>query len=369
MAGETNKVDDPREGLGIARRLVLGQGRAATCWQGLHPDLLRWFSSSGDALVGYAKYRGVRVAAGEPICPPERMAEVCGEFERDAACRGDKVCYMAAEPRMIRALERAGAAHTVLPIGAQPEWTPESLLRRFHTSSSLRYQIRRARHKGLVISEWNDQAPPKPALAICLDEWIAAKSMPPMGFMTDPHLLERLADRRVVVGTVAGAVVGYTVMTPVPARNGWLIEQIVRCRMAPNGISESLVEGAVRLAATRGDAFITLGASPLSRRLPSGSKPFWLALMMWWMRAHGTRFYNFRGLDAFKAKFHPDQWIPVYLVAAEPRLNPATLYAVLGAFTLGSPVRVIGKALVGGALSEVRGFLDRKPRLHSRKGP
>jgi phosphatidylglycerol lysyltransferase len=369
MVMETNKVEDPQEGSDTARRMVIAHGKAATCWQSLHPQLCRWYSSSGDALVGYVINRGVRVAAGEPICPIERMAEVCREFEREAARNGEKVCYLAAEPRMIRALERAGAPHSVLNIGAQPEWKPGSLLNRFRTSSSLRYQVSRARHKGLVVSEWNAQSPAKQSLAVCLDEWIAAKSLPPMGFMTDPHLLDRLTDRRVVVATVAGAVTGYAVMTPVPARNGWLIEQIVRCGMAPNGISESLVAGAAQSAASSGDTFITLGASPLSRRVPSGSMPFWLALLIWWMRAHGTRFYNFRGLDAFKAKFHPDQWVPVYLAAAEPKITLPTLYAVLGAFTLDSPVKVIGKVFFDAALSEVKSALKGKSRPNAPKSP
>ena len=30
-----------------------------------------------------------------------------------------------------------------------------------------------------------------------------------------------------------------------------------------------------------------------------------------WVRAHGKRFYNFEGLEAFKSKFRPDGWEPI----------------------------------------------------------
>jgi phosphatidylglycerol lysyltransferase len=165
--------------------------------------------------------------------------------------------------------------------------------------------------------------------------------------MTDPYLLERMAFRRLFIAERAGRLVGFAVLTPVPGRNGWLVEQIVRCKAAPNGTSESLVAAAARAAEADGCGFITLGAAPLSQRaepVPVG-RPIWLRWAMAWMRAHGTRFYNFRGLEGFKAKFGPCRWEPVFAVASEPRIRPATLYAVLAVFFGGSPFRVIVRTL------------------------
>ena len=146
--------------------------------------------------------------------------------------------------------------------------------------------------------------------------------------------------RRLLVAEVDGMPVGYTVLSPVPARAGWLVEQIVRCDGAPNGTAESLVAAAARRAADTGGRFITLGTSPLSRRGRRLSRrhPLWLRAGMAWMRAHGSRFYNFRGLEHFKAKFRPQAWEPVYAVVADPRLRPTALYAVMGAFTGRSPL-------------------------------
>jgi phosphatidylglycerol lysyltransferase len=59
------------------------------------------------------------------------------------------------------------------------------------------------------------------------------------------------------------------------------------------------------------------------------------------VRAHGRRFYNFDGLYAFKAKFSPDRWEPVYAFINEPRFTLRTLYAIARAFSGRSPLSML----------------------------
>jgi len=340
-----------------ARRLVFEYGRAATCWQILHPDQSFWFAADGEGVVGFVTYRGVRVVAGEPVCAVDRLAAVCSQFEQDAADVGERVCYLAAEFSLVERLGRDGR-HAVIPIGAQPVWHPAALAAAFQKTSSLRYQLNRARNKGLSMSEWSSERSDDPGLDRCLQIWLAEKPLPALGFMTDPYLLARLESRRLWVAEREGAIVGYTVLAPVPARHGWLVEQIVRCGEAPNGTAESLVAAAAQAVAAEGSQFITLGTSPLSRRGErlSARHPLWLRAIRGWMRAHGTRFYNFRGLEHFKAKFQPQTWEPVYAVAAEPRVRFGTLYAVMGAFTGRSPILAGAQAIGSGLATELQGL-------------
>ena len=341
-----------------ARRLILDFGRAATCWQILHPDLSLWFSAGGDGVIGFVTYRQVRVVAGEPVCEVARLAAICREFEQAAAAAGERVCYLAAERPLVERLGR-GHRRVVVPIGAQPIWHPKALADGFKTDASLRYQLNRARNKGLAVSEWTDTCDDHPRLRKCLDAWLEQKALPALGFMTDPYLLSQLESRRIWVAEKEGMPLGYTVLAPVPARKGWLAEQIVRCEGAPNGTAESLVAAAALSVAGDGSQFITLGTSPLSRRgeRMSYRHPVWLRLTTGWMRAHGARFYNFRGLEHFKAKFRPQAWEPVYAVAAESRLRMRTLYAVMGAFTGRSPIVAGMQALGGGLRSELKNLV------------
>jgi phosphatidylglycerol lysyltransferase len=341
------------------RGLVRHYGRAATCWQILHPALSFWFTAPGDGAVGFVTYRRVRVAAGEPVCAPERLAAVCREFTQDAAGVGERVCYLAAEYPLVQELNGAGE-HAVVPIGAQPVWHPSGLSKVFETTAALRYQLNRARNKGLSVAEWPAQKSSHPALQRCLASWLDSKPLPALGFMTDPYLLQRMDGRRLWVAEQEGRIAGYTVLAPVPTRKGWLVEQIVRGRKAPNGTAESLVAAAAQAVAGDGSKFFTLGAAPLSRRGPRFpvGQPLWLRAVTGWMRAHGTRFYNFRGLEHFKAKFKPRNWEPVFAVAAEPRIRPATLYAVMGAFTGRSPLGAVCQVVASGLMAEIQ----RRPR-------
>jgi phosphatidylglycerol lysyltransferase len=160
--------------------------------------------------------------------------------------------------------------------------------------------------------------------------------------------------------------VGFTVLSPVAARNGWLVEQIVRGVRAPNGTAELLIDTAMRAVATDGAVYATLGLSPLSERanIPGIAQPMWLDLLLRWVRVHGRRFYNFEGLDAFKAKFNPEEWEPIFAIADSGSFPPGALYAIAGAFTAGNPIVLIAKALVRAGRQEFS-TLGRKLNVHS----
>jgi phosphatidylglycerol lysyltransferase len=223
--------------------------------------------------------------------------------------------------------------------------------------SSLRAQFNRARNKGGVVNEWPaSKAEDHPALRRCLSEWLAARHLPPLHFMIEPETLSQLRDRRVFVAERAsGEVLAFTVLSPVPARNGWLIEQIVRGSSAPNGTAELLIDSAMRAVAQSGSSYATLGLSPLSERgdFTFPSQPLWLRMLLRWVRVHGARFYNFIGLDAFKAKFNPDAWEPIYGIAEGARFPARALFAIAGAFTGGAPIRLVVGSLLKAAGREL----------------
>jgi|SRR5262245_7763367 len=284
------------------RSLVKNFGWNATAYQIINPGISHWFPRAGDAVIGYVEHHGVRLVAGAPVCAGERLAEIVEEFEGDAARNKSKVCYFGAEARLESCLADS-PRHSRMWLGAQPVWHPQSWAGIFARQSSLRAQLNRARNKSVAVGEWPvERAGGHPELNRCLSEWLATRGLPPMHFLVESQTLERLYDRRVFVAEQGGAVIGFLVSSPVPLRNGWLIEQIVRGAEAVNGTNELLVDTAVRAAAESGAGYITLGLSPLSKRgvAPSDYNPLWLRFLLVWVRARGRGFYNFEGLDAFK---------------------------------------------------------------------
>lgn len=349
-----------------ARELILRYGWNATAYQIINPGIELWFSSACEAVVGFVRAHNTLVVAGAPVCARDRLADVATEFEQAAWRDGKRVCYFGAESRL-ESVYRGAPTHSMVLLGAQPMWLPRNWREIISRHASLRAQLNRARNKSVSVSEWSSpQAAGHPALQDCLQEWLATRGLPPMHFLVEPQTLERLVDRRVFVAEQKGQVVGFLVASPVPRRNGWLIEQIIRGRGAPNGTAELMIDAAVRAMAEEKCDYVTLGLSPLSRRaaISQEGNPFWLRCLLSWVRAHGKRFYNFDGLDAFKTKFQPEQWDPVFAIFNAPHFSPIALYAISEAFTKGAPIRAVTSALLKAAQTEA-GWFARRLRITS----
>jgi phosphatidylglycerol lysyltransferase len=81
---------------------------------------------------------------------------------------------------------------------------------------------------------------------------------------------------------------------------------------------------------------------------------------MFWARAHANRFYNFRGLEAFRAKMRPPFSETIYFISNETAFSPFALYAIGGAFSRISPVRAIAIGVVHGARAEIQRLKTRR---------
>jgi phosphatidylglycerol lysyltransferase len=252
-------------------------------------------------------------------------------------------------------------------LGSQPVWNPKQWTDIIGAKKSLRAQLNRARNKGVTVEEWPAaRAQNSVELHRCLEEWLATRGLPPLHFLVEPETLARLSDRRTFIARRADGVVGFLIASPVPVRRGWLVEQNVRGHGAPNGTTELLLDAAVRTLAAEEAEYLTLGLAPLSDRAgaPATENPFWLRTLLGWVRAHGRRFYNFGGLEAFKTKFQPERWEPVYAIANERRFSPVTLYAVAAAFSDGSPIALLLRAMLKGAGTEFKWLLEKVKRGH-----
>ncbi len=341
-----------------ARALVLEHGWNATAYQIVNPGISHWFSASGDAVVGYVEAAGVRVVAGSPVAPLLRLASVAAEFEQATREAGLRVCYFGAEARL-ESLYRDSPSHAMAVLGAQPVWDPRRWGEICRSHASVRAQLNRARNKGVVVEEWPVAlAEAHPELRRCLTEWLATRGLPPLHFLVEPETLSRLAGRRVFVARRSQRMIAFLIASPVPARRGWLVEQFVRGSGAVNGTTDRLVDAAMRAFASEDSEFVTLGLAPLSAHVPAGvegHEPLWLRFALGWVRLHGRRFYNFAGLDRFKARLRPGRWDPVYAIAGEAPFPPAMLYAIAGAFSGGSPLLLAARGLVRAVVWELTG--------------
>jgi phosphatidylglycerol lysyltransferase len=335
----------------------------ATAYQIVNPGIFHWFSDAGDAVIGFVRCGRFCVVAGAPVCAPERLPSVLEEWRGFVHAQGCRSCFFGAAGRL-HALLDGTAGYATVVLGAQPVWDPRAWPPLERLRPSLRSQLRRAHNKGVVVTEWSsERAHCHPELARVLREWLDRKPLPSLRFLVEPDTLGALTDKRLFVAERHGRPIGFVNAAPIPARNGWLSEQFVRGADAPNGTAELMLDTTVRALAASGAAYFTMGLVPLASTnwAPREYNPVWLRGLLSWIRAHGNRFYHFAGLEAFKTKFAPNSWEPIYAISEETDFSPSALWAIATAFCAGSPLGLLGRGLGRALRQEWRWLWNRAP--------
>ncbi len=331
-----------------ARLMVIQSGWNTTCYQILNPGIRLWFSQDRESCLGYVQEGKVLVVAGAPVCKLAKLDQTVTEWEGWASKLGKSVCYFGAEHRLTSLLSsRPGYATVVL--GAQPQWHPESFVSGVKSDRSLRAQLNRARNKGVSVSEWPAaRAENNADLQRILVEWLATRGLPPLHFLVEFETLGNLRDRRVFVAVKEGLPVAFVTLCPVPARNGWLTEQFVHGKDAPNGTIELVLFEAIDAIRKDGFCYVTMGIVPLSSHgdVDARSNPWWLNFSAKFARRYGNSLYNFEGLNRFKSKFHPDAWESVVAISTESGFSIRSLYSIASAFTSGSPTIAVAAGIL-----------------------
>jgi phosphatidylglycerol lysyltransferase len=295
----------------------------------LHREFSYWFTEDG--CVAYAECAGAWVGAGAPITAPGRLAQVARAFVAAAAARGKRASFFAVEPRFLRA-----TAMPSMLLGEQPVYDPRAWPTHLARSSSLREQLRRARAKGVVITEGATEADSE-AIERVHGAWLARHPLPGLGFLTGLDPFTASGQRRYFVARSRDQrMLGFAALSPVYARNGYLFEHLVRVADAPNGTVELLVDSAMRDLEARGVTWATLGLAPLAGDV---------AVPLKWVRRWAGPLYNFEGLRNFKAKLGPVAWDPVYLAYPNAGGGLPALCDGLSAFARGRPFEFATRSL------------------------
>jgi phosphatidylglycerol lysyltransferase len=301
--------------------IVREHGWNATSFQVLTSGFCYWFGGS-EGCVAHVDTGGAWVVAGAPLASEGALSKVASDFVGAAQRASRRVAFFGTEQRFTLNL---GFRH--LLIGEQPVWDPRCWDETLGRTRSLREQLRRGRAQGIEVTrESGDdiaRAPLRGALERLIRSWADSKRLPPMGFLVRVDPFGFAGERRFFVARRAGIVVGFAAAVPVYARRGWLLEAVVRAPSAPNGTTELLVDAAMRDAASLGSAYLTLGLAPLAGHV---------APLLRLARRAGGALYDFAGLRAFKAKFRPRLWVPIYLSYPSDQSATAAIYDTLVAF-------------------------------------
>ncbi len=348
-----------------ARLFIQAFAWNATSAQVLGPGYAYWFDDGGRGCVAYQDTGSAWVVAGAPLCAPDDVPVLVAGFVAAARAAGRRASFFGAEAALAH-----GHGMDALLVGEQPVWDPQRWADTVRSSRSLREQHRRARAKGVRVrrvSAAEALGPLRSQLQGLLDRWLDSRAMTTMGFVVQPDIFAAARDRRFYVAELPGGgdagpgrVVAALITLPIPARQGWLFEHLLRDADAVNGTTDLLVDLAMRDLADDGATYATLGLAPLS-----GDVNGWLRFA----RRLGSSLYRFEGVRAFKARLRPHRWDPIYL--ATPRRRCSAVLGIvdtLRAFAGGSLLRfglrtlfrdpaVMVRALPGPASRKVTAWL------------
>lgn len=272
------------------------------------------FSADGRAFIMYGQRARSWIALFDPVGPVDAWPELIWQFIETARASGCRAVFYQVSPLGLAYYADAGLRAFRLGELAHVD------LARFEMKggkwANLRQQVSRAQRDGL---EFRMVAPADvPAimgeLSAISDAWLAHHNAKEKGFSLGAFDPDYLAEQPVAVLTCEGRIVAFANILVTATKQEGTVDLMRFAPDAPKGSMDFLFAQVMEYLKAEGYRTFNLGMAPLSGMSSRQIAPVWDRAGRTFFE-HGERFYNFKGLRAFKSKFHP-HWQPRYLVAS-----------------------------------------------------
>jgi phosphatidylglycerol lysyltransferase len=332
-------------------RLQSAHGYNAHSLVSITPGALTWTMPGVDGAIIYGKFGRVWLAAGDPLGRPEDIKSLAQGFMSAAAKARRIAAFVPVTERFARVGVQLGL--TAIKIGAAPyfdlaNWEPHG-----NSAKKMRAGVNRAHRAGVSIERIAsfDENLRKETAELCL-KWLShRRAETTFGWLLalDPFLN---AERKQVFAArdANDRLVGLLAASPIPVRDGWYLEDVLRADDAPPGTSDLLVFETLQQLKAQGATMATLGTAPLAtdgvdelsthdhpvveRAIRIASKPL-------------SAFYNFEGLRRFKSKFVASRWESEYALVQRGVLVPGRVaHALLRAIVPGGLKQVLARRTI-----------------------
>jgi lysylphosphatidylglycerol synthetase-like protein (DUF2156 family) len=317
--------------------LVRRYGYESQSFLSLYGGMTVWFAGEAEAAVVYRRVGRVAVVACAPLAAREDLAEITRRFLRYCNDQDLDCLMLPIGPKFAEIARSCGMA--LLGVGESgyfklPEWKPAG-----DRAKKVRSGVNQARKAGVRVERYdplqNQDARTRAEIESLCQTWIDTREVDALGWLLelDPfNLCER--KRYFLARNAEGRLEGMLACSPIYARRGWYLEDLIRRPNAERGVSELLVVEAINHLAAEGAELATLATSPLAGiNTDALSMPFkQIALAMTLIYDRLDAFYHFKALHRFKSKFAPSFVEPEYAAIYPPRIRLRMIYAVIGAF-------------------------------------
>lgn len=343
-------------------RLQTLHGYNAHSLVSIAPGALLWSTPEIDGAIVYSKFGRVWLVAGDPIAPIDQSAELARRFAAEAKKHNRVVAFVPATATFAQSVAAVGFA--AVKVGAAPYFDLTSWNPRGDVAKKLRAEVNKARRAGVkieVVGAKIDESLKQETMNLCV-RWLGQRrSATSFAWLVALNPFLHSDYKKYFAARLNGKLVGFLAASPIPARKGWYLEDVLRDPDAPPGTATLLVYEALQELKRQGVELATLGTSPLATDGPNNftTENRVIARALDVASKRLSVLYNFQGLRRFKGKFVPSWWESEYVLA--PRgvaVPPRVAQAILHALVPGGVPRLLTRQ----ALRMVRGRAERIPR-------
>jgi phosphatidylglycerol lysyltransferase len=337
------KLPDPS---GDLLRLQAKYGYNAHSLVSIAPGANAWMVPGLDGAIVYGEFGCVWLAAGDPIAKPEDIRALTEGF-LDAARKAKRItAFVPATENFARQAKALNL--TALKIGAAPYFDLQAWNPRGNSAKKMRAGVNQALRSAVrieLISELSE--PIKREVADLSLDWLKSRpAATTFGWLLalDPFLHFE-SKKLFAARDKEDRMIGLLSVSPIPARNGWYLEDVLRAETAPPGTSDLLVVEILKHLKAEGATLATLGTTPLAKEgednLSTREHPV-IELALRTMSRRFSVFYNFEGLKTFKSKFVPTWWESEYVLLQEGAMvSTHVAHAILRAVVPGGVKQIL----------------------------
>ncbi|WP_183851288.1 bifunctional lysylphosphatidylglycerol flippase/synthetase MprF [Rhizobium sp. BK379] len=272
------------------------------------------FSEKGDAFIMYGRQGRSWIALFDPIGDRHAVPELVWRFVEAARAAGCRAVFYQISPALLSHCADAGLRAFKLGELAVAD------LRTFEMKggkwANLRQTASRAQRDGLsfevisaegVTSVFDD-------LSAVSNAWLQDHNTREKGFSLGAFKPDYVNSQPIGVLRKDGRIVAFANILVTGTKSEATIDLMRFSPDAPKGAMDFLFVQIMEYLKAEGYKHFNLGMAPLSGMSKRETAPVWDRIGRT-VFEHGERFYNFKGLRAFKSKFHP-HWQPRYLAVS-----------------------------------------------------
>ncbi|THF47499.1 phosphatidylglycerol lysyltransferase domain-containing protein [Allorhizobium terrae] len=293
------------------------------------------FSDCGHAFVMYGRRGRTWIVLFDPVGPKTLWPALVMKMVRKAKAAGCRVAFYQVSPAFLPTAADAGLR--LFKLGDQAVVDLPEFDLKGGDWLKLRRSINRAERDGLEFSVLPpaDVAAVMDELALVSDTWLAHHNAAEKGFSLGTFQRAYVVSHPVAIIRIEGRIVAFANILMTETRGSAFIDLMRHVPGVHRGAMDLLFVRIIQHLQAEGFQQLNLGMAPLSGLSARNCAPLWHHLGRF-MFEHGERLYNFKGVQAFKAKFHPE-WQPRYLAVADKRQAPAAMLDI--ALLIGGGVR------------------------------